>query len=260
MRGLFMRSISGLALSILLFGATAETSLAQSKSSARGLYVEGAGGLNMLGNSAGFYTLRPDHPTLPNLELPSSTTYEDGWGIAGRFGYAWRSGFRADLELAYRRNGVGHSDFTATNGVAFFPATDTGPRGYAQSLALMANGYYDFLNASVVTPYVGMGIGAVNVGGKYKSSFEPITQHANTISDSDWGVGLQAIAGVSIALAPRISLVADYRFLRAYDISTSEKQFPPITGNEIYAANTVGGRGDYDNHTIMVGLRYTFGP
>jgi len=224
-----------------------------------GIYVEGAGGVNWLDDSTGFYTLRPDHPipALQNREFPSTTDYETGLGISGRLGYAMASGLRVDAEIAYRENDVKGSTFLATNGVNDFTARDDGATGHARSIALMANAYYDFLNSSGITPYVGGGIGAANVGGKYTSSFEPITQHANTIDDSDWGFAAQAIGGVSVALSSSLSLVADYRYLKVFDISTFQAQ-PTTPANPLFAAANIGGRGDYENHTVMVGLRYSF--
>lgn len=254
-----MHPVTKFALIMALLGAASEPAIAQQvQHESRGYYLEGAGGANWLGKSDGFYQLRPDHPLLPNLELPASTSYETGWAIAGRYGYAWLSGLRADVELSYRHNKVDKSDFTGTDGVIFFPATDPGAHGHVRSIAVIVNAYYDFINTTGITPYLGAGIGAANVGGKYQSSFEPITQHANTLKDSDWGFAVQAIGGVSIALSPQLSLVADYRYLRAFDISTSEQQFPPAGPAQAFAAARIGGRGDYENHTVMLGLRYSF--
>lgn len=233
---------------------------AEPKSAHNGLYIEGAGGVNWLDDTDGFYRLRADHPipALRNMEFPSTTSHETGWGIAGRLGYAWASGLRVDGEITYRRNDVDKSTFLASDGVTFFNLTDENPSGHVRSYTLMANAYYDFRNSTGITPYIGGGIGAANVGGTYTSSVSPFTLRADTIDDSDWGFAAQAIGGVSIALSHNLSLIADYRYLKAFDISTFQVQAdaPAIPDQ---AAASLGGRGDYENHTVMVGLRYSFG-
>lgn len=256
-----MRKAWGLAAIVALLGVTSGSAIAQSPSGAanRGLYIEGAGGINWLDDTDGFYRLRADHPipALRNMEFPSTTSYDTGWGISGRLGYAWASGLRVDGEIAYRRNEVDKSTFLATDGTNFFNLTDENPSGHARSVALMANAYYDFINSTGITPYIGGGLGVVNVGGTYTASVSPFTLRADTIHDSDWGFAAQAIGGVSIALSRSLSLVADYRYMKAYDISTFQVQADaPALPDQ--AAASLGGRGDYENHTVMVGLRYSF--
>lgn len=237
----------------------ASTVGAQAQSDSRGYYLEGGGGVGSLNAHGGFYQLRPDHPTLPNMKLDADSIFDRGWAVSGRLGHAWLTGWRADLELAYRRNSVEKSKFTGTDGVNFFQREDLGARGHSYSFAILANGYFDFLNASILTPYIGAGIGAVQVGGKFNSSYNPIIQHSDSSNDSDWGLAVQGTAGLSVALSKQLSLVADYRYLRAFDISTSEEQYPPATPAQAFAAARIGGKGDFEWHTVMVGLRYSFG-
>lgn len=253
-----MRKSWGLVAIVVLFGVTSGSAIAQSPSGAanRGLYIEGAGGINWLSETEGFYQLRPDHPLLPNMELPASTDYDTGWGIAGRLGYAWTSGLRIDGEISYRRNEVAKSKFVGTDGVNFFNQTDEGASGHVRQIAIMANAYYDFINSTGITPYIGGGLGVANVQGEFTSSFHVPTQQADHLSDSDWGFAAQAIGGVSIALSRNLSLVADYRYFRAFDISLSEEQ-PLAPANPTFAAARIGGRGDYENHAVMIGLRYS---
>lgn len=113
--------------------------------------------------------------------LPATTEYDTGWGIAGRLGYAWASGLRVDGELSYRRNDVDKSNFVGTDGVNFFNQTDEGASGHARQIAIMANAYYDFINSTGITPYIGGGIGATNIRGEFTSSFHVPTQQAITL-------------------------------------------------------------------------------
>lgn len=61
-----------------------------------------------------------------------------------------------------------------------------------------------------------------------------------------------------MALSRNLSLVADYRYFKAFDISLSEEQ-PVAPANPTFAAARLRGSGDYENHRVMVGLRYSFG-
>ena len=236
-----------------------QLSVAQStQTPVRGLYIEAGIGANWLEDTDGFYQLRPDHPLLPNLELPAASVHAPGWAIAARLGYAWVSGLRVDGEISYRRNSIEKSKFVGTDGVNFFDRTDEGAHGHTRSFAFMANAYYDFLSASGITPYLGVGFGLANAGGKFESSFNPLLGRTDRISDDDWGFAAQGIGGLSIALSNSMSLVVDYRYFRIFDVSTVAEQ-PTAPLNPTFAAARLGGRGDYVNHTLMVGLRYSFG-
>jgi len=105
--------------------------MAQAQSPSPGVYIGAEGGVNWLLNTtiAGF-----------------GVTPQTGWAAGGVIGYDF-VGPRVELEGVYRQN-----------------QTNAGPFGTAvQSqvgqLGIMANLLYDFMPASVITPYIGAGAG-----------------------------------------------------------------------------------------------------
>ncbi len=103
------------------------------------------------------------------------------------------------------------------------------------------NGLYDINTGTQFTPYVGAGVGFVNAslsGARLAGS--PI----GTYNGSDTGFAYQAIAGVSYAVTPRLSLTVDYRYV-ATDATVKSG----------------GTRWDVENanHIFTTGFRWAFG-
>ncbi len=73
----------------------------------------------------------------------------------------------------------------------------------------MGNIYYDFHNDTPWTPYLGVGLGGVNV-----SANNLRVDGTQLSDDSNFVMAYQGIAGVSYAIDPQLSLRADYRYLR----------------------------------------------
>ncbi len=100
-----------------------------------GFYIGGEGGLNWLLNT-----------TIAGLGVTTST----GWAAGGMIGYDF-VGPRVEVEATYRSN----PGTTGANGFAV--------SGNIDQLSVMANLLYDFMPASVITPYVGVGAGVAFV-------------------------------------------------------------------------------------------------
>lgn len=222
----------------------------QGPTEGRGLYIEGAAGatwtedfdsqsgpfppgLTGLGFGPGFNTFRSE--------------YNTGYAVGGRVGYGFPSGLRVEGELMYRYNDL--DKVTISPGLA--PGAGAGAAtGSIDSVALMANALYDWRNSTRFTPYIGAGAGALWVR---HDLTVPLTGPTGAASQyrvdnkSNVAPAVQAIGGVNIAVTPAISVDVDYRYLHGFDVRTE---------------NTFGfnNNQDYDNHTVFVGVRYTFAP
>lgn len=154
---------------------------------------------------------------------------EHDTGIAGilSLGHAYTNGLRAEFEAGYRRNSVDKSGSTSTGGVASVRSA-------------MINGYYDVDTGTNLFPYIGAGIGA----GSLRVSANPTGN--TSVSGRDTGLALQGIAGLG------------YQFDRNWSGSLEYRYFT-VRGADMTAASGVEVDADYSAHTIMVGLRYTFG-
>lgn len=139
---------------------------------------------------------------------------DTGIGFSGALGYQF-SNFRAEMELAYRDN-----DVTITSS----PVNNIG--GNLDSLALMLNGYYDVKTHSRITPYIGAGVGMVDVDG------------------IDTVFAYQGMVGASYSLNPTNDVFLGYRY------------FGADTVEDNVSTGKVGF--DYDSHNIELGYRLHF--
>ena len=162
-------------------------------------------------------------PTLPSATLE----YEQGWVGALSAGYATSLGIRAELEANYRWG----NDIDSTS-----PASTAS--GKVRSLGFMGNVLYDINTGTPFTPYLGVGAGLAKV--KHDARLGAIS-----VSDSDWVFAYQGIAGVAYNVTNNLALTADYRYF-----ATENPKFS-VPGANI--------EGQYRNHSVMVGLRYSFG-
>ena len=112
---------------------------AQAQSPAPGVYIGAEGGLNWLLNFSANTNLAPNFATV-------SVTPQTGWAVGGVIGYDF-VGPRVELEGVYRQNqlNIGVPRTAISNQVG--------------QLGIMANLLYDFMPASVITPYIGAGAG-----------------------------------------------------------------------------------------------------
>jgi opacity protein-like surface antigen len=130
--------------------------------------------------------------------------FANGWSVDGdvksgaQGAIAWGSSiganWRAEIALGYRSQKV---DSALTSNVGVFAASD----GKVKALSVDLNGYYDFPVSGPVKPYLGAGVGVAQV--KIDDGL---------LDDKGDALTLQAMAGASVAVSPRISLFAEGRY------------------------------------------------
>jgi outer membrane protein OmpA-like peptidoglycan-associated protein len=179
----------------------------------------------------------------------------DGAGLAalGAIGWGLGNGFRLEIEGSARLNDL--------DSIALGGRTSAG-NGSLRTYGLMANALFDFdlsgfgLQPDVVMPYVGGGIGVAwneirdvrfTAGG---SRFR--------IDDTEARLGYQGMAGAALGLGrllPGLALTAEYRFFGsvAPSFEVSRVSGPPVAGVP------ASFKPDNVNHSVLLGLRYSFG-
>ena len=194
-----MRLALGLvsAAAILVAGAAAQADMVS------GPYITGFGG----------YTINPD-TGFDSTTAPTSgkLSFDEGWAGGAAVGYDFGRA-RIEFEGAYRTN---DSSDAVTNGKI---GSDL------PVISGMINALYDFENESVITPYLGFGMGAAYLD----------------VTDSDTALAYQGIAGTKISMTENLSAVVDYRYFRTLETSVGPTKF------------------EYEQHTITAGLSYNFG-
>ena len=179
--------------------------------SASGLYIGGNIGLVFLDDS----DVVDDGPPVDDMIV----TADNGFSIGGFMGYAFENGYRVEGELVYQRN-----DFDEVKG----SFNDDGPiDANISSVAVLANGYYDFKNKSRATPFLGGGLGF---------SFVDI----NTADDDDIVFVYHFTAGVGFEITEKITLDLKYRYVVTEDLDID---------------NTSVG---YSSDILYTGIRFSF--
>jgi len=154
--------------------------------------------------------------------------FDEDFGGLVSFGYKFLSNWRTELEYAYRNTDVTR---TQASGAA---------SGEATANTLMWNVLYDFEGFGQVTPYIGAGLGMINL------DLENVTPLAggSSIDTDENDFAYQGILGANFDVSENLDLFAQYQYL------ASELDFSTSAGSSDV---------DYDAHTVFVGLRYLFG-
>ena len=173
--------------------------------------------------------------------------------MGGAIGYDFGS-VRTDIELDYARNKIKALNIQGLNGttVSLTPSdiadfceyaevdncrgsgnTVEFDGGHVRQLSALANVWFDIPTGSIVSPYVGggLGIAGFEIEGEGKARFA-------------WQVG----AGVAVELTPGVSLTGDYRFRSTNGTTFTDGEFPE------YALRV----GKIQTSTFSAGLRFTF--
>lgn len=166
--------------------------------------------------------------------------FANGWSVDGdvksgaQGAVAWGSSiganWRGEIALGYRSQKV---DSALTSNLGVFTATG----GKVKALSLDLNGYYDFPVSGPVKPYLGAGFGVAQV--KIDDGL---------LDDKGDALTLQAMAGASVAVSPRISLFAEGRY--QYTGSIKVKTTSP-SGERNQKLNMTGAG-------ALVGARFAF--
>ena len=156
-----------------------------------------------------------------------------GYGVLGQVGYGFGP-IRLEGEIGFRRNDL--STFSNSNG-------DLSPSGSIGGISGMANVYYDFDTGTRFTPYLGGGIGGLDL-----STNNITAGGVGVTNDNRLAFAYQGIAGISYAVDEALSIKADYRYLRTVDEGLAVES--SYGGGNASAA--------YASHAIMIGFTYKF--
>jgi len=160
-------------------------------------------------------------------------TQDPGYAILGQVGYGFGQ-WRLEGELGWRHNEL--DKFTYAGG-------SPSPSGAVQGVNMMFNVLYDFKTDTPWTPYLGAGIGGMNV-----QEDNVIAGGTKITNGSDTAFAYQGIAGIAYAVTDTLSLRADYHYMRTEKATVNvDSQFG-------------GGQaqGPYTSHTVAVGFIVKF--
>jgi len=168
------------------------------------------------------------------LGMPAdvSIEFDKGFAIGGAVGYDFGA-FRLEGEVTYQK-----SDLDKLTVSAAGEGGSAKLSGDGTSLALLANGYYDFHNNSAFTPYVSAGIGfakvSINDFGSPSLDIPPSGDEDDTVFAYQVGLGL------GYAVAENWIIEIKYRYY-----ATADPEFEGLTA-------------EFSSHNILAGMRFSF--
>ena len=218
------------------------------------------------------------------------TEYDTGYKLEGVIGYKLAPNIRVELELFYSEADVDkltYSDMSTniTTPQGTLPINvpgETHPEvsGTAEQLGAMLNLWYDIDLGSKWTPYVGVGVGVIEVDfgdldyddnalaqyvadevyllqnrqvprDAYLANRPPLPSgYAPSVSSTDTVFAYQAAAGVSYQWQDNIVLRLGYRYQTSDDLK--------FRGRRNNFGNTVDTKTDFDVQFVEIGVRYHF--
>ena len=156
--------------------------------------------------------------------VQSTATSDTGYILTGALGKYFNN-FRLEGEIFYSRY---DADENIVNGVVVGSGG-----GHLDVTAYMANAYYDIQTNTKFTPYIGAGIGYVNVA------------VGDETGRSDQGYAYQFKAGIAYQFNPPVDFILGYRFFDTED------------GNIGTAPNDIDTEGPQSHH-IEAAIRFRF--
>ncbi|MFD2236111.1 outer membrane protein [Aureimonas populi] len=211
------------------------------------------------------YDIEQDYDGRAGLYSPFasvSTDYDDltlddafsgGLGI----GYQFTDFLRGDITARYGKSDV--SAFTDLNGACFFGATcDLRGTAEMETWDLMANAYVDLGTFAGFTPYIGGGLGAVNVSYQDASLAYCDTGLGGCVTDTvgsgedSWRFAYSLMAGLAYNINRSLAVDIGYRYL---NVDGGDMYNLALDGD--FAGSGLSSQDDgFDRHSITAGLRY----
>jgi opacity protein-like surface antigen len=185
----------------------------------------------------------------------TNTTIHSGWGAVGglKGGYNFNSfpisNFMSlRLQPAVEAEGLYIGDHSSASNLA---GPGSSEHFSTNSGDFFVNGILRFKNSSIVTPYIGAGVGL-----QYFTSNGSINEpsagiSARNLDTSDVDFAAQALFGLDVAVAKHVSVFTEYKFIDAIGVDGS--------------ASNVPGGGSYhfkpdqlQQNLITAGVKYSF--
>ena len=175
------------------------------------------------------------------------TNFGFGLSLGNDFSYSTSLPIRAEVEYVYHGDakfGKGPSVITSAA-----PARVASHSFNIKAHTLMVNGFYDFNIDSIITPYVGGGLGVSYMKTDYKAHINGNGAPTNVkVSNNNWNFAWNIGGGAVYQFTEAMAVDVGYRY---YDLGTAE---PGSVNTSDYRGSP---KADYTAHELSVGLRFT---
>jgi len=225
----------------LIISAMVTSSLLATSACAE-FYIGVKGGLALAPDSDVSYS----HSNNPTDSETDALSFDTSYALGAVVGYGFEAfPIRIEGELYYQRNDA--DKYTDKNSGETGDDFDLG----FENTGVMASLYYDFVNSSDFTPYVGAGLGYSEVKTYGKDSLASGTSQWSESKVDGKGLAWQISSGVSYRINEHFLLDLSYRYYVSDGFTYTNHDFD---------SSDPGGHIDFDYevHTILFGLRYSF--
>lgn len=195
------------------------------------------------------------HDTTPRIAYDlvplNNVTVPNSWAIGGGFGYRFTSFLRADWTFDYR-NSVNYSGSAVVTNPTCLAAAVTNAclMAYKSTVTRwvsLLNGYVDLGTWSIVTPYVGAGVGISHSNTNGYVDYTNLATTALNVSLSGKSTNTFAwalMAGLAFDIAPHTQLDIGYRFVNMGAVR-NVSPLGGVTTKDLYA------------NELRIGVRFT---
>ena len=116
-------------------------------------------------------------------------------------------------------------------------------------MAIMANGFFDLDTGTPFVPFIGIGVGAVNLSVKLNENEDAKIPQ---FEGSGWGFGYQANVGVAYEIVDAVALTLGYKFFGTLETQVTDAGDDDGEGDDMYVKPTLMA------HRAELGVRFRF--
>ena len=117
-------------------------------------------------------------------------------------------------------------------------------------MAILANGFFDLDTGTPFVPFIGIGVGAVNLSVKLFD--DPMTITPHVFEGSGWGFGYQANVGVAYEIVDAVALTLGYKFFGTLETEVTDAGEDDDDSDDMYVKPTLLA------HRAELGVRFRF--
>ena len=181
------------------------------------MMMDGTGFYAAAGGGATLITDTTETPQKVDLDADGTadTAKEADWDLdfgfsaGGAAGYDFGD-FRTEAEFSFQSANFLHADEIKGDKKADDNLT---------VMAVMANGFFDLDTGTPFVPFIGIGVGAVNLSVKL---FDGPDDNEADFEGSGWGFGYQANVGVAYEIVDAVALTLGYKFFGTLETQVTD--------------------------------------
>ena len=184
------------------------------------MMMDGTGFYAAAGGGATLITDTTETPQKVDLDADGTadTAKEADWDLdfgfsaGGAAGYDFGD-FRTEAEFSFQSANFRHGEKIDND------KDDQKADDNLTVMAIMANGFFDLDTGTPFVPFIGIGVGAVNLSVKLNAS-EDATEPQ--FEGSGWGFGYQANVGVAYEIVDAVALTLGYKFFGTLETEVTD--------------------------------------